>query len=84
MRMHIELDDEVVREVDRLAGPRERTAFVRRAVLRALEDAQRATALRSAAGSLRSPAPEDTPHEWDADPAGWVRAQRRSDDRRAG
>jgi Arc/MetJ family transcription regulator len=82
--MHIELDDEVVREVDRLAGPRERSAFVRRAVLRALEDAQRAAALRSAAGSLSSSPTEDTPHEWDADTAGWVRAQRRSSDRRAG
>jgi Arc/MetJ family transcription regulator len=82
--MHIELDDEVVREVDRLAGPRERSAFVRRAVLRALEDAQRAAALRSAAGSLSSSPTEDTPHEWDADTAGWVRAQRRSSDRRVG
>lgn len=80
MRMHIELDDEVVREVDRLAGPRERTAFVRRAVLRAVEEARRGEALRAAAGSL-STAP---PHDWDADPAAWVRAGRRADERRVG
>lgn len=80
MRMHIELDDELVREVDRLAGPRERTAFVRRAVLRAVDEANRAEALRAAAGALA----DTGPHDWDADPAAWVRTSRHTDDRRAG
>lgn len=80
MRLHIELDDEVVREVDRLAGSRARSAFVRRAVLRALEDAQRAEALRASAGTLSGGAP----HEWDTDPAAWVRSGRRMDERRTG
>lgn len=80
MRMHIELSDELVDEVDRLAGPRERSAFVRRAVIKALDDARRAEALRVSAGVLR----ESGPHEWDDDPAAWVRAGRHADARRAG
>lgn len=80
MRMHIELDDDVVRAVDRLAGPRERTAFVRRAVLRALEEATRAEALRAAAGALST----SGPHDWDDDPASWVRQNRRADPRQVG
>jgi len=78
--MHIELDDAVVREVDRLAGPRERTSFVRRAVLRAVDDAKRAQALRSSAGALVG----SEPHDWDEDPAAWVRSNRHADGRRAG
>lgn len=80
MRMHIELDDEVVREVDRVAGPRERSAFVRRAVLRALEGARRAEALRASAGTLA----DREGHDWDADAASWVRTNRQADDRRGG
>lgn len=80
MRLHIELDDEVVREVDRLTGPRERSAFVRAAVLRAIDDAKRSEALRRAAGSLR----DAEAHEWDDDPAAWVRSSRQADSRRAG
>jgi Arc/MetJ family transcription regulator len=72
MRVHIEFDDDVVREVDRLAGPGERTAFVRRAVLRAVEDAKRAAALRTAAGSLS----DEQPRDWDSDPEAWVRVHR--------
>lgn len=80
MRLHIELDDDVVREVDRLAGPRERSAFVRRAVMHALDEARRGEALRDAAGSLTGA----EPHAWDTDPAAWVSASRRDDPRRAG
>lgn len=80
MRMHIELDDDVVREVDRIAGPRERSAFVRRAVVHALEAARRTEALRASAGSLAG----DIQHDWDRDPAAWVRETRRVDARRTG
>lgn len=80
MRLHIELDDEVVREIDGLTGPRERTAFVRAAVLRAVADAKRAAALEQAAGALR----DADPHDWDTDPAAWVRQSRRDDTRRVG
>ncbi|ANS79382.1 hypothetical protein SGUI_1986 [Serinicoccus hydrothermalis] len=78
--MHIELDDDVVREVDRLAGPRERSAFVRRAVVQALDDARRAEALRQSAGSLD----QAVAHAWDDDAAAWVRQTRRADERRTG
>lgn len=80
MRMHIDLDEDLVREIDRLAGPRERTAFVRKALTTAVTEARRAEALARVAGSLAQAAP----HEWDADPAQWVRETRRSGVRRAG
>lgn len=80
MRMHIELDDEVVHEVDRLAGPRERSAFVRRAVVQALEAARRTHALQESAGSLDG----EIPHDWDRDAAAWVHETRRADARRTG
>lgn len=71
MRMHIELDDEVVRQVDAVAGSRGRSRFVRQAVLRALDQRRRADLIRSARGVI-----PDTGHEWDDDPAAWVREQR--------
>jgi hypothetical protein len=77
--MHIELDDALVREIDALAGQRGRSGYVRAALTRALEADRRAAALLSVAGAI-----EDTPHDWDHDPAAWVRAQRRTDPRRAG
>lgn len=79
MRMHIELDDDLVRRVDKLAGPRGRSGFVRSAVERALEAELRWKSLEDAAGTLA-----DTEHDWDADPAQWVRSQRHADSRRAG
>jgi len=77
--MHIELDDQLVARVDRIAGARGRSAFVRRAVETAIEQATRWEALEAAAGSI-----SDSDHEWDDNPAAWVRAQRHSDARRAG
>ena len=79
MRMHIELDDALVAEVDQLAGARGRSAFVRTAIEHSVREEQRWRSLRSAAGALAGEA-----HEWDADPAAWVREQRHSDARRAG
>lgn len=79
MRMHIEIDDEVVAEIDRRSGARNRSGFIRRAILAALDETRRWEALESAAGSIPA-----TGHEWDDDPAEWVRAQRRSDPRRLG
>ncbi len=79
MRMHIELDDALIAELDQLAGVRGRSAFVRTAIERSVRQEQRWRALRSAAGALASEV-----HEWDADPAAWVRKQRHSDSRRAG
>jgi predicted transcriptional regulator len=79
MRMHIELDDELVRRIDEIAGARGRSRFVRTAIEQALEWDQRWTMIRSAMGSIA-----DHGHEWDDDPAGWVRRQRHADDRRVG
>jgi Arc/MetJ family transcription regulator len=79
MRMHIELDDDLIAEVDALTGPRGRSAFVRAAIERAVQLERRWKALESAAGAIA-----DSGHDWDDDPAGWVRDQRRSDPKRAG
>ena len=79
MRMHIELDDELIKKIDKAAGPRGRSAFVRKAVEQALDWEERWRLIRSARGTIA-----DYGHEWDDDPAEWVRQQRRADPRRVG
>lgn len=79
MRMHIELADPLVAMIDQISGPRGRSAFVRLAVERALENERRWRLIESAAGTIDSAG-----HEWDADPAAWVRSQRRADPERLG
>jgi Arc/MetJ family transcription regulator len=78
MRMHIELNGDLVAQVDRLAGPRGRSGFARTAVERAVRQEVRWAAIEAAAGAI------DEGHDWDDDPAAWVREQRRADARRAG
>jgi len=78
MRVHINIDDDLVSELDRLVGARSRSRFISRAVRLALDEEQRRAELEAALGSI-----EDAGHEWDADPAEWVRRQR-NDDRRVG
>jgi Arc/MetJ family transcription regulator len=77
--MHIDLDDRLVAEIDKITGPRGRSDFVRRAIGEAVSAANRRDHLSAAAGSI-----PDHGHEWDDDPAAWVRAQRRGDPRRVG
>ena len=79
MRMHIDLDESLIKRVDEVAGPRGRSAFVRNAIERALDQVVRLRLLDSAAGSI-----PDTGHEWDEDPAGWIRRQRYGDPDRVG
>ena len=79
MRMHIELDDSLVAQIDELSGPRGRSAFVRSAIERAIRQELRWTDIEAAAGAIAN---QD--HEWDNDPGAWVREQRRADIRRAG
>jgi metal-responsive CopG/Arc/MetJ family transcriptional regulator len=79
MRVHINLDDELVRELDRRAGQRGRSGYIAATLRRALEDERRWEQIASAVGSL-----ESTGHAWDDDSAGWVASQRRSDPRRVG
>jgi hypothetical protein len=79
MRVHITLDDALVRELDRRVGPRRRSAFVASAVERALDDERRWELVWSALGKI-----SDEGHEWDADPAAWVAFERRSETARVG
>lgn len=79
MRVHIYLDDDVLRELDQLVGPRGRSPFITEAVRRAVDAERRWRKIESAFGTIA-----DTGHEWDEDPAAWVRAQRRADERRIG
>ncbi len=79
MRVHIQLDDELVAELDRRAGRRRRSAFIAQLIKRALEDEKRWDDIEATLGAL-----PDSGHEWDDDPSQWVRAQRGADFRRAG
>ena len=79
MRLHIALDDDLVAELDRRAGARRRSAFIAELVRRGLDDERRWDDIEASLGALA-----DGGHEWDADPAEWVRRQRRGDARRTG
>jgi Arc/MetJ family transcription regulator len=79
MRLHISLDDDLVEQLDKRVGRRRRSTFIGETLRRALEDERRWEDIEAALGAL-----SDGEHEWDADPAGWVRAQRRSDPARVG
>ncbi len=79
MRMHIEVDDQLVATVDKVVGARRRSQFVRTAIARALAEEMRWTRLEAAAGAIPA-----VGHEWDEDPASWVRQQRHGDARRGG
>ena len=79
MRLRIALDDALVHEIDRRAGPRRRSAFIADLIRRGLENERRWDDIDAALGRL-----PDTGHAWDDDPAAWVRRQRDADSRRAG
>jgi hypothetical protein len=79
MHLKITLDDDLLREVDARVGERGRAAFVTAAVRAALDDVRRWESVESALGSI-----PDAGHLWDADPAGWVHAERRSGGARVG
>lgn len=79
MRLHISLDDELVRDLDRIVGARERSIFIAGAVRRAIDELDRSQALEAALDSI-----PDSGHDWDDDPAAWVRAQRADSERLAG
>jgi hypothetical protein len=79
MRLHIALDDELVAELDRRAGPRRRSQFITELIRRGLDDERRWDEIEAALGQIA-----DSGHDWDDDPAGWVRHQRGADHRRAG
>ena len=79
MRLHISLEDELVAELDKRVGKRRRSAFIARVLRRTLDEESRWDDILSSIGSI-----EDEGHDWDRDPAAWVREQRRGDERRVG
>ena len=79
MRLHITLDEAIVSELDRRVGPRRRSAFIASTVEHALEDERRWDEILSSLGTIESEG-----HEWDRDPAAWVRDGRRREARRVG
>lgn len=79
MRMHISMDDELVGELDRRAGARGRSSYIADAVRERLDRDRRWELIWSAVGSI-----PDHGHEWDEDPAEWVRRERFADPRRVG
>lgn len=78
MRMHINVDDALVAELDARVGRRRRSQFITELIRRALEDARRWDDIEAGLGAL------DETHPWDDDPATWVAVQRGSDERRPG
>ena len=79
MRLHISLENELVSQVDARVGPRRRSAFIAHAVRQALDDERRWELIEAALDAV-----PDEGHDWDRDPAAWVRAQRAGDARRVG
>ncbi|CAN5860776.1 hypothetical protein BH23ACT12_BH23ACT12_08100 [soil metagenome] len=79
MRVHIDLEESLVKKVDQIVGPRGRSAFVREAIETALDRKIRFQLFQSALGAI-----PDTGHEWDEDPAEWVHHQRFGDPKRVG
>jgi metal-responsive CopG/Arc/MetJ family transcriptional regulator len=79
MRLHISLEDDLVEQLDRRVGRRRRSAFISETLRRALDDERRWEDIEAGLGALAG-----SEHEWDLDPAGWVRAQRYGDPSRVG
>jgi metal-responsive CopG/Arc/MetJ family transcriptional regulator len=79
MRVHINLDEELVRELDELVGPRGRSPFIADAVRAKVDQERRWRTIREAIGSVA-----DHGHPWDDDVAKWVHDSRREDPRRVG
>jgi len=63
MRLHINLENDLVKQIDEIAGPRGRSKYIREAIATKLDEDQRLKARRRAFGSLPEFAPWMTP-EW--------------------
>lgn len=79
MRLHINLEKRLVAQLDRHVGRRKRSAFIAETVRHALEDERRWDDILASLGKI-----SESGHDWDKDPAAWVRTQRRGDPRRVG
>ena len=69
----------MVGQLDRRVGRRKRSAFIAMTIQRALEDERRWDDIVAVLGKIA-----DEGHDWDDDPALWVRRERRGDARRVG
>ena len=69
--MHILLEDNLVAEIDRRVGRKRRNSFIAESVQWALEDRLRWDEVEASLGTIA-----DHGHNWDEDPAAWVRKQR--------
>jgi predicted transcriptional regulator len=76
MRMHLNLDDELAREIDAVAGSRGRSAFIRDALAREMDRRRRWAAFDRAVGA----APDFGAHL----PDDWIHKERHADPRRVG
>jgi Arc/MetJ-type ribon-helix-helix transcriptional regulator len=79
MRIHIDMGEDLIERIDALAGKGQRSQFVRDAVVAALDQRARTELVLASRGAI-----PPRGHEWDRDPATWVRNQRRTDTRRVG
>jgi hypothetical protein len=61
MRLHINLDDEMAKEIDEIVGPRGRSKYIREAIATKVDVDRRLTARRRALGSIPDFAPWMTP-----------------------
>lgn len=61
MRMHINLDDNLVKEIDEVAGPRGRSRYIREAIEAKVDVDRRIAARRRYVGSIPDFAPWMTP-----------------------
>lgn len=74
MRMHINLDDALVKKIDELAGSRGRSRYIREAVEGKLDLDARLASRRRAFGAIPDFAPRMTPE--------WISKDRKEEDRR--
>jgi predicted transcriptional regulator len=72
--MHIMVDDDLVDRIDAVAGERGRSGWIVSVIRDRLDFEERKNGILAAIGSI-----PDTGHDWDDDPAAWVREQRRED-----
>ncbi len=80
MRMHITLDEQLVKTLDDRVGVGRRSAFISAAVRSALEHESRWDLIEGAIASIE----DGVDRVWGGDAGGWVRAERRGDGRRVG
>ena len=74
MRLHINLDDEMAKNIDDLAGARGRSRYIREAIEAKVEADRRLAARRRAYGSVPNFAPWMTPE--------WISENRKEEGRR--